>query len=36
MDACMNKYQQVTEDQQAAKSAMEHAKEKERVRTVQN
>ena len=27
MDACMNKKQQVSEDQQATKSAMEHAKE---------
>ena len=33
MYACMNKEQQVTEDQQAAKAAMEHAKEKERVHT---
>ena len=31
MDACMNKEQQVPEDQQSAKATMEHAKEKERV-----
>ena len=35
MDACMNKDQQVPEDQQAAKSAMEHAKEQERFHTAQ-
>ena len=34
MDACMNKEQQITEDQQAAKSAMEHAKEQEHVHMV--
>ena len=33
MDACMNKEQQVPEQQQAAKSAIKHAKEKERVHT---
>ena len=31
MDACMNKEQKVTEYQQAAKAAMEHAREQERV-----
>ena len=31
----MNKEQQVPEDQQAAKAAMEHAKEQERVHTAQ-
>ena len=31
MDACMNKDQQVLEDQNDEKSAMEHTKEKERV-----
>ena len=35
MDDCMNKEQQVLEDQQAAKSAMEHAKEQDRVHTAQ-
>ena len=35
IDACTNKEQQVPEDQQAAKSAMEHAKEQERVHTAQ-
>ena len=35
MVACMNKEQQVSEDQQSAKAAMEHVKEKERVHTVQ-
>ena len=35
MDACMNKEQQVPEYQQAAKVAMEHAKEQERVHTEQ-
>ena len=33
MDACMNKEQGVPEDQQAAKSAIEHAKEQECVHT---
>ena len=33
MDTCMNK--QVPEDQQAAKDAMEHAKEQEHVHTAQ-
>ena len=31
MEACMNKYQQVPEDQEAANSAMKHANEQERV-----
>ena len=35
MDTCMNKEQQVPEYQQAAKSAMEHAKEQERVHMAQ-
>ena len=35
MYACMNKEQQVSEYQQAAKSAIEHAKEQERVHTAQ-
>ena len=35
MEACMNKEQQVPEDQQSAKSAMEHAKEQEHVYTAQ-
>ena len=35
MDACTNKEQQVREDQQLAESAMEHAKEQERVHTAQ-
>ena len=35
MDACMNKEQQVPEDQQSAKATMEHAKEKERVHMAQ-
>ena len=35
MEACMNKEQQFTENQQAEKSAMEHAKEQERVHTAQ-
>ena len=33
MNACINRVQRVTEDQQAAKSAMEYAKEKYRVHT---
>ena len=36
MDAYMNKEQQITEYQQAAKAAMEHAKEQEHVHTAQN
>ena len=36
MDAYMNKEQQIPEDQQDAKAAMEHAKEQERVHTAQN
>ena len=35
MDAYMNKEQQVPEDQQAKKPAMEHAKEQECVHTAQ-
>ena len=35
MNACMNKEKQVPEDQQAAKAALEHAKEKERVHMAQ-
>ena len=35
MDACTNKEQQVPEDRQDAKSAMEHAKKQERVHTEQ-
>ena len=35
MDTCINKEKQVTEDKQAAKSSMEHAKEKGRVCTAQ-
>ena len=35
MDACMNKEQQVPEDQQAAKAAMENAKEQECVHGAQ-
>ena len=36
MYAYMNKEQQVPEDQQAAKAAMEHAKKQESVHTAQN
>ena len=36
MDTYMNKEQQIPEYQQAAKSAMEHAKEQKRVHTAQN
>ena len=32
----MNKEQQITEDQQDAKSTMEHTKEQDRVHTAQN
>ena len=35
MYACMNKEQQVPEDQQSTKAAMEHAKEEVRVHTAQ-
>ena len=35
MDACINKKQQIPDDKQAAKSAMEHAKEKEHLHTEQ-
>ena len=36
MDAYMNKEKQFTEDQQAEKSALEYAKEQERVNRAQN
>ena len=36
MDAYMNKEKQIPEYQQAAKAAMEHAKEQESVHTAQN
>ena len=36
MDAFMNKEQQIPEDQQAKKAAMEHAKEQKRVHMVWN
>ena len=35
MYACINKEQQVPEDQQSTKAAMEHAKEEVRVHTAQ-
>ena len=35
MDDCMNKEQQVSEDQQSKKFAMKHAKEQECVHTAQ-